>query len=176
MRVNVKTIIAVIAACLPLVAAAAPDWNDAGQIILDGVNAARAEGRTCGTEQFPATAPLRWNPMLESTALMHSQDMAAQRYFSHTAKDGSLAGARSTRVGYVWQRVGENIAFGQNSPQEALKGWLNSPTHCANIMNPKFTEMGAAYGLTTEERDGVFYWTQMFGTPRVALAQVTPGF
>jgi len=162
------------AACLPLVAFAAPDWSDAGQIILDGVNAARAEGRTCGAKQYPAAPPLRWNPQLESAALTHSQDMAAQRYFSHAAKDGSKAGDRSQRAGYAWQRIAENIAFGQETPREALDGWLSSPGHCANIMNPNFTEMGAAYGITAEQGSGVLYWTQMFGAPR-SVAQLTPG-
>ena len=143
-----------------------PDWREAGQIILDGVNAARAAGRTCGTEKYPPAPPLRWNSMLGSAALVHSRDMAAQRYFSHTAKDGSLTGARSQRAGYAWQRIGENIAFGQNSPQAVLDTWLNSPGHCANIMNPDFTEMGAGYGLTAEQRPGVVYWTQVLGKPR----------
>jgi uncharacterized protein YkwD len=173
--VGIKVKVAIFfAACLPLAAIASPNWNDAGQIILDGVNAARAEGRTCGSKEFPAAPPLRWNPQLESAALMHSQDMAAQRYFSHAAKDGSRADVRSQRAGYDWQRIGENIAFGQETPQAALAGWLNSPGHCANIMNPNFTEMGAAYGLTAEANSGVFYWTQMFGTPR-SVAQVRPG-
>ncbi|NGZ82768.1 CAP domain-containing protein [Duganella aceris] len=164
------------AACLPLAAFAAPEWSDAGQIILDGVNAARAEGRSCGGKQYPAAPPLRRNSMLESAALGHSQDMAAQQYFSHTAKDGSRADVRSQRAGYAWQRIGENIAFGQPTPQAVLAGWLSSPGHCANIMNPNFTEMGAAYGLTAEQDAGVYYWTQMFGTPRtVAQVQLARG-
>jgi uncharacterized protein YkwD len=143
-----------------------PDWRDAGKIILDGVNAARAEGRTCGKQAYPPAPPLSWNSMLGSTALVHSRDMAAQRYFSHIAKDGSLVGARSQRAGYAWQRIGENIAFGQNSPQAVLDGWLSSPGHCANIMNPDFTEMGAAYGMTAEQRPNVVYWAQVLGKPR----------
>jgi uncharacterized protein YkwD len=150
----------------PLPSITFPDWGDAGQIILDGVNAARAEARTCGTQQFPPAPPLRWSPALGAAALAHSRDMAAQRYFSHIARDGSAAGARAQRAGYAWLRIGENIAFGQYSPQEALAGWLTSPGHCANIMNRDFTEMGAAYGVTTEQRPGIVYWTQVFGKPR----------
>ncbi|NGZ82766.1 CAP domain-containing protein [Duganella aceris] len=143
-----------------------PDWRDAGQVILAGVNAFRAEARTCGKQAYPPAPPLRWNPALGAAALAHSQDMAAQRYFSHVAKDGSLVGARSLRAGYAWQRIGENIGFGQNTPQAALDGWLTSPGHCANIMNPDFTEMGAAYGMTAEQHAGIVYWTQVLGKPR----------
>jgi len=150
----------------PLPSASFPDWQDAGQAILDGVNAARAEARICGAQQFAPAPPLRWNPALGAAALAHSRDMAARRYFSHTARDGSDAALRAQRAGYAWRRIGENIAFGQHSPQDALASWLTSPGHCANIMNGDFTEMGAAYGVTADGRSGIVYWTQVFGKPR----------
>lgn len=150
----------------PLPSETFPDWNEAGQAILAGVNAARASARSCGNQRFAAAPPVRWNPQLGQAALAHSRDMAARRYFSHRAKDGSLAADRAARAGYAWQRVGENIAFGQSTPDEAVAGWLDSPGHCANIMNPGFTEMGAAYGVAAEKRSGIVYWTQVFGKPR----------
>ena len=150
----------------PLPSSTFPDWRDAGKAILDGVNAARASGHTCGGRRYPPAPPLSWNPALGQAALGHSQDMAARRYFSHTAKDGSLATERAQRAGYHWQRVGENIAFGQHTPEQAVAGWLDSPGHCANIMNASFTEMGAAYGIAAGQRPGIIYWTQVFGRPR----------
>lgn len=150
----------------PLPSETFPDWLEAGRAILAGVNAARASARSCGTRQFPAAPPVTWNPQLGEAALYHSRDMAARRYFGHKAKDGSMPADRATRAGYTWQRVGENIAFGQSTPDEAVAGWLDSPGHCANIMNPGFTEMGAAYGVAAEKRSGIVYWTQVFGHPR----------
>lgn len=150
----------------PLPSLTFPDWRDAGKAILDEVNAARASARRCGNQHFPPAPPLSWNPALGQAALGHSRDMAARRYFSHTGKDGSKAAERAQRAGYQWLRVGENIAFGQNSPGEAVAGWLDSPGHCANIMNAGFTDMGAAYGIAAEQRAGIIYWTQVFGRPR----------
>ena len=150
----------------PLPSETFPDWNDAGKAILASVNAVRASARTCGTRQFAAAPPVNWNPQLGEAALAHSRDMAARRYFAHRAKDGSMPADRAARAGYAWQRVGENIAFGQSTPDEAMAGWLDSPGHCANIMNPGFTEMGAAYGVAAEKRSGIVYWTQVFGRPR----------
>ncbi len=150
----------------PLPSETFPDWNEAGQAILASVNAARASARRCGSEQYAAAPPVSWNPQLGQAALIHSRDMAARRYFSHRAKDGSQPADRAARAGYAWQRVGENIAFGQSTPDEAVAGWLDSPGHCANIMNPGFTEMGAAYGVAAEKRSGIVYWTQVFGRPR----------
>lgn len=150
----------------PLPSVTYPDWREAGRTILDEVNAARASARSCGKQAFPAAPPLSWNPALGDAALAHSRDMATGRYFSHRGKDGSQAADRALRAGYAWRRVGENIAFGQRSPREAVEGWLDSPGHCANIMNRDYTEMGAAYGVTPERQAGVIYWTQVFGAPR----------
>lgn len=143
-----------------------PDWRDAGMMILESVNAARARARTCGNQSFPPAPPVSWNPQLGAAALSHSGDMARQRYFNHIGKDGGNVGDRSRRSGYNWTRIGENIAFGSYTPNETMAGWLASPGHCANIMDPNFTEMGAAYAVTPEQQDGVVYWTQVFGKPR----------
>jgi uncharacterized protein YkwD len=150
----------------PLPSTTFPAWQDAGKLILEGVNAARAAGQVCGSQAFPPAPPLRWNEQLGEAALAHSSDMAAKRYFNHTGKDGSVVGDRARRAGYSWTRIGENIAFGSYTPQDVLAGWLASPGHCSNIMNRDFTEMGAAYAVTPEQRSGVIYWTQAFGKPR----------
>ena len=150
----------------PLPSNTYPDWRDAGSEILLEVNRARAEARACGEDSFPPAPPLSWSTALGEAALAHSRDMATQRYFDHEAIDGSQAAERAERAGYSWRRIGENIAFGQRSPQAAVAGWLDSPGHCANIMSRDFTEMGAAYGVTPTRQAGIIYWTQVFGTPR----------
>jgi uncharacterized protein YkwD len=132
--------------------------------VLAAVNAARAEPRRCGDQQFQAAAPLRWNAALTRAALAHSSDMAAHRYFSHQEKNGSVVDDRASRAGYAWTRIGENIAAGQKSVAEAVDGWLDSPGHCANIMNPGFDEMGLAYAVNPER--GRIYWTQVLGRRR----------
>jgi uncharacterized protein YkwD len=143
-----------------------PDWPDAGKTILDAVNAARATARNCGARRFAAAPPLAWNGLLANAALAHSQDMAQNRYFAHEESDGSMVGDRAQRAGYLWRRIGENIASGQRSPEAAVAEWLDSPGHCANIMQPGFTEMGAAYAINPASESGTVYWTQAFGTPR----------
>lgn len=141
------------------------DWQAAGREILQRVNAARAVARTCGTRRFKAAPPLSWNTRLAETALAHSSDMANRNYFSHTSKDGTQLKGRVERSGYDWRGLGENIAAGQTSAQQAVSVWLASPGHCANIMGPQFTEMGAAYALNPRVA-ATHYWTQVFGTPR----------
>ncbi len=149
----------------PLLPSGMPDWQAAGQDILQLVNAARAQPQRCGSQAFDPALPLSWSALLGQSALAHSRDMAARNYFSHTGKDGSLAGKRATRDGYNWQLIGENIAAGQGSAKQIVAGWLVSPSHCFNIMNPDFTEMGAAYAIDPQSDAGI-YWTQVFGMPR----------
>jgi uncharacterized protein YkwD len=48
---------------------------------------------------------------------------------------------------------------------QVVSDWLGSPGHCANIMNPAFTEMGAAYAVNPANENRTPYWTQMFGRP-----------
>jgi uncharacterized protein YkwD len=142
---------------------ALPDWEQAGQEILALVNATRAQPRTCGAQTYRPAPPLTWNPALGQAALAHSSDMAEHRYFDHQERDGSVAGDRAARAGYRWTRIGENIAAGQRSVEEAVAGWLDSPGHCSNIMNPAFSEMGAAYAINPQNRNRTPYWTQVFG-------------
>ncbi|MDQ7912560.1 CAP domain-containing protein [Pseudomonas sp. 102515] len=149
----------------PVVSAGLGDWQTAGKAVLAEVNRARAQARTCGPRRFAATTPLRWNPALANAALAHSQDMAGRDYFSHTAPGGGTVAERVARQGYGWTRIGENIAAGAGSVTQAMQGWLASPGHCANLMNPEFTEMGAAYALNPRSTHSL-YWTQVFGRPR----------
>jgi uncharacterized protein YkwD len=143
-----------------------PDQQAAGDDILRLVNAARAQPRACGSQHFGAAGPLRWNPALAEAALAHSSELAAHHYFSHVERNGSAPADRVARTGYAWSRVGENIAAGQRSALEAVQGWLDSPGHCANIMNPAFTETGAAYAVSPDNANRTAYWTQEFARPR----------
>ena len=150
----------------PRVIVKLPDWPETGMVILNAVNAARAAGRSCGGQWFAPAPPLAWNAALGEAAYAHSLDMATHRYFSHQGADGTVVGDRARQAGYGWRRIGENIASGLSTPEEAVAGWLDSPGHCENIMAPGFTEMGAAYVVNQKSKTGFTYWTQVFGTPR----------
>jgi len=149
----------------PLLAPQLGDWKEAGRAVLQLVNAARKQSRNCGKQHFGAAPALRWNDRLAAAALAHSRDMAQQNYFEHQAPDGSEVGDRADREGYRWRHIGENIATGQGSAQQVVAGWLASPHHCANIMDPAFTDTGAAYATQIKSRTGI-YWTQVFGARR----------
>jgi len=145
---------------------------------LDAINAARAETQDCGSEGVFNSAPaLTWNDRLGNAAWEHSNDMAQSDTFSHngsgtatdvTAQDeglgrGSRFSERIEHQGYTdYRTIGENIAAGYASAQEVVEGWLESDHHCANLMNPKFSEVGMAL-VEKAGSDYGTYWSQEFG-------------
>jgi len=133
--------------------------------VLKRVNAARASGLSCGARRMPPAPPLVWNGALFSAAARHSSDMARRDYFDHATPEGQRVGARAKVEGYNWRAVGENIAGGDSSVDKVVQGWMASPGHCRNIMNPEFSDIGMA----CVERSGTTwgtYWTMVLGRPR----------
>ena len=149
----------------PFTPPGAADAEATARRVLELVNQARGQARTCGAKRHPAAGPLRPNPRLDRAALGHSEDMAGNGFFGHEGSDGSTVIVRVTRAGYAGRAVGENVAAGQATPEAAVEGWVKSPPHCANLMNPVFTEMGIAFVVNPASPTGI-YWTQVFGTPR----------
>ena len=133
--------------------------------VLELVNEARREARTCGRDRFEPAQPLTFAPALTSAALIHSADMAARGSLDHQGSDGTRSGERITRAGYLWQAAGENIAAGQRDADAVVAGWLTSPGHCATLMGSYFTETGIGFALAPTKNPSI-YWTQVFATPR----------
>ncbi|THF71810.1 CAP domain-containing protein [Deinococcus sp. Arct2-2] len=131
--------------------------------VLREVNAARAVPRTCGDVAYAAAAPVAWNGFLAVAARAHTADMAARNYFAHISPEGGTLVTRAEAAGYTtWRELGENIAAGY-TVQNVVQGWIDSPGHCKNLMDPKFKEMGAGYTYRTGSTFGT-YWAQEFGT------------
>jgi uncharacterized protein YkwD len=133
--------------------------------VLELVNAARAQARQCGRDRYEAAAPLSLSATLSAAASGHAWDMAARGTAGHRGSDGSQSGERITRAGYAWRGSGENVAAGQRTAEEVVEAWLDSPGHCATLMEPKFTETGIAFALAPGKNPDV-YWTLVFAAPR----------
>lgn len=135
--------------------------------LLSRVNARRTAGAHCGSAgTFAPTVVLAWNDPLTQASLVHSDDMVAGNFFSHTGSDGSNAGQRATAAGYVWRAWGENIAAGQPSVASVVDAWMASPGHCANIMNATFRDIGVACVSGGAGNTYRTYWTMTLGTAR----------
>jgi uncharacterized protein YkwD len=132
---------------------------------LQLINEARARGTRCGERSFAPAPPVRLSETLAGVALGHAADMAQHNYFEHEDRAGRSPAERVRAVGYQEKLVGENIAYGPKSAEEVVQGWLDSPGHCENIMDPRFAEMGIAYAAGRASKRGL-YWVQLLADPR----------
>ncbi|MBW9260226.1 MAG: Ig-like domain-containing protein [Candidatus Thiodiazotropha sp. (ex. Lucinisca nassula)] len=135
--------------------------DESDKLMLTLVNNARAVSRYCGGTRYGAVEAIAWQCQLETAAQNHSTSMADHDFFDHTGLDGSSPGDRITAAGYDWRAYAENIAAGYNDEEAVMTAWLESPGHCANIMNTSVTEIGAGMAENASARYRI-YWTQDF--------------
>jgi len=129
------------------------------------INQVRAAGANCGTQgNFAPAAPLSARTQLTAAAYGHSRDMADNNYFSHTSQDGRTLADRVKATAYGWSSLGENIAAGYATVTQTIDAWRASDGHCANLMNPRFTEFGLACARN-EASSYRTYWTLDLGRP-----------
>gem|GEM_PF-754156 len=133
---------------------AAPITNLRGEMLRE-VNAIRTAGCSCGGTRYGPVPPVQWNSSLETSSKKHAADMARTGTLSHTGSDGSKVSTRVMKAGYNYKAVAENVSKGRPSVRAAVASWKSSSSHCKNIMNREFKEIGAA-------KVGDF-WVQNFG-------------
>jgi uncharacterized protein YkwD len=133
--------------------------------VLELVNDVRARGTHCGTRSFGAAPPLSLSAQLASVAAGHAADMAAHDYFEHEDLAGHSPADRVRAMGLGEKLVGENIAYGPKTADDVVQGWLDSPGHCENIMDPRFVQMGVAFAPGRGAKRGL-YWVQDLVEPR----------
>lgn len=148
----------------PMLAGRMGGWQAEGRKVLERINAVRAQPRQCGGLSFAAASPLTWSASLGTAAEAHSRAMANGNFFDHRDRDGRTPSDRAELAGYSGGQVGENIAAALDNAGRVVDGWLASPGHCANLMNPQFRELGAAYAADPKSDAGI-YWTALFGAP-----------
>ncbi len=110
--------------------------------------------------------PLTKNTKLTSSATEKTDDMFTKQYFEHNAPDGKTAADLIKSANYKFQIVGENLALGIFQTDKLLvQAWMDSPGHRANILNPKYTEIGAAVGIGDYKGQKQWMAVQHFAKP-----------
>ncbi len=115
-----------------------------------------------GVRKANGQAPWSYNASLERAAKSQANLMAAKDQLSHNL--GVTLRERVTAAGYLGA-VGENLAGGQRSLEQAIQGWMNSGGHRSTLLSPKFTEFGLAVtrvGGGRKSRMGI-YWALIAG-------------
>ena len=100
-------------------------------------------------------APLKYSDKLSEAALVRAEEI--QSVFSHTRPNGTRCFTAVTEAGINYRSVGENIAYGQRTPEEVMNSWMNSSGHRANILGAyDYIGIGVTY------KNGTYYWSQFF--------------
>ncbi len=102
-------------------------------------------------------SPLSVNSKAANAAQTRAREI--EKSFSHTRPDGSSFNTALTEAGVSFRGAGENIAYGQTTPQQVMEGWMKSSGHRANILNANYTSIGVGH---YKNGAGVDYWTQLF--------------
>lgn len=147
---------------------ASADIEAAETVYLDDEAIALAEGsntnstlraealRACSMineiRQANGLNPLIWDAGLENCAFVRSEEISLS--FSHTRPNGRKWNTVNSRI-----QGGENLAYGFNSADEVVDGWMGSPTHADNILYGPFNRIA----ISIYEDGGVYYWAQEFG-------------
>jgi uncharacterized protein YkwD len=134
--------------------AAAPPQNDL--LITRVLELTNLERQNAGL------GPLALSPELSDAALGYSEVLASTGCFEHTCGAVPNFADRVGQSGYTgWTALAENIAAGYPTPEAVVSGWMNSPGHRANILSPKYTEIGV--GVVNGAGKLGTYWTEEFG-------------
>jgi len=137
-----------------------PSLPEMRTVILQTVNDIRVKN---GLE------PLTYNSRLEQSAQAFGERMAAEGFFAHVTPDGQTLKDRIRETGYYNRdfsndcycvkgyALGENLARGQKTAEEAVKAWMKSPSHRDAILNPDYRELGigVAAGIWVQHFGGV---------------------
>ncbi|MCJ8008140.1 CAP domain-containing protein [Lederbergia wuyishanensis] len=121
--------------------------TQSAQQVIDLTN---AERRKQGLPDLQA------DTQLSGVAQKKSEDMQQKHYFSHTSPTYGSPFDMMRDFGVTYKSAGENIAQGQQTPQEVVQAWMNSEGHRKNILSKDFTHIGVGYEQTGK------HWTQMF--------------
>ena len=117
-------------------------------------NDARRRDQPCSSA---VNSSVTKNSALHRAAQLHTEDQRRNGVGddAHIGSDGSNFAERARREGYRGRPIGENFAAGHTSPRMVVQGWISSPGHCRNLMNPSANEIGIGFKES--------WWTMVLG-------------
>ena len=101
---------------------------------------------------------MRINSTLTKAAKKQATYLAAKGLLSHSA--GGTLRSRIRASGFNGD-AGENLGRGQSSMSKVIIGWMNSPSHRANMLDPDFNCFGLG---SAPDKNGKPYWVLFLGS------------
>lgn len=121
---------------------------------------------TNATREKYGGSKLAKSEKLEIASNLKAEDMAKYQYFSHNSPTGVTPWHWIKQAGYDFLYAGENLAIDFTQSKDVEDAWLKSPTHKANILDNKFTEIGISTKEGEIDGHSTIYVVQMFGAPK----------
>lgn len=152
----------------------------ATEMSIDGLVQETNERRTAQTQK-----PLALNAQLTKAAQIKAQDMVERDYWSHNTPEGNAPWEFVNNAGYSYSKAGENLAYGFTDEDDVVGGWMNSPSHRANMLDANYSEVGFGFAESSDYVDSgpstivVAMYGQPSGAADVAASRVngdTAGF
>jgi hypothetical protein len=139
------------------------------QASASAITADRIIALTNATRQGIGLPTLKANEQLMQAARAKAEDMAVNQYFAHTSPAGLTPWHWIKSYGYKYKTSAENLAVHFNEAEDVQNGWMQSPSHHQNIIDPRFSEIGV--GIATADFEGAAstFVVEMFGQPKAAV-------
>jgi len=141
--------------------------------LLADTNTARAQN---------GVAALNLNAQLDAAAQASANDMAARNYWSHNTPEGNPPWIWVTDQGYAYQKLGQNLAAGFSDEQATIDGWMASPPHRENLLDPAFVDVGFGFANNPDYTSAgggpmtivVAFYGEPAGSSAPPAASITP--
>lgn len=139
-----------------------------GSGLLSSTNAARSQN---------SVNSLKINSRLNAAAQAKANDMAERNYWSHNTPEGDPPWVFVSAQKYAYQKLGENLAAGFDDEQSTVDGWMASPPHKANMLDPAFSDVGFGFAnnsnYTSAGGGPMTIVVAFYGKPKVLSATAT---
>ena len=145
-----------------------------------GINGLLADTNTARVSR--GVSSLHLNSKLDAAAQAKANDMAHRNYWSHYTPSGNPPWVFVSSAGYSYLKLGENLAAGFSSEQATINGWLASPPHRENLLDPAFSDVGFGFANNSNYTSAgggpmtvvVAFYGKPAGTPAKRVVAAAP--
>jgi uncharacterized protein YkwD len=131
--------------------------------------------RLTNVERAKAGAPtVTENTQLNQAAMLKAKNMFEEDYWAHYAPSGKSPWYWFDQAGYAYTLAGENLARDFDTSQGVINGWMNSPSHKANMLATGYKDIGIAVLNGVLGGRETTLVVQHFGTPVTIASNSTP--
>lgn len=123
--------------------------------------------------QSAGLSELSLSNALDKAAYLKAQDMFANNYWAHTSPSGVSPWKWLGDVDYNYSTAGENLAKNYPTSEATVDAWMASPTHKANVLSDKYTDVGFAIVDGTLTGEPTTLVVAYYGTPAPAVASAS---